>query len=69
MSAEPQVTPKDEPHRFVIVLEQLITCAEATELGKVLGSAGYTGRFVGGSVADLVALGARARKEGSTLDG
>lgn len=55
----------DAPHPVVIELTQEITCKEAQELGKVLGAAGYTGVFVGGTVAQLCALGAEYKRQQS----
>ncbi len=52
----------DEPHTVVIELAQKVTCAQARELGRVLGASGFTGRFVGGSVAELALLGARYKR-------
>ena len=52
---------RDEPHQVIIVVDQMITCAQSQELGKVLGAHGFTGRFVGGTVAELVTLGANVR--------
>lgn len=53
----------DEPHPVVIELTQPITCAQAQELGKVLGSHGFTGNFVGGDIAKLVILGAEYKRQ------
>ena len=49
----------DEPHPVVIELTQPITCEQARELGKVLGAHGFTGKFVGGDIAELCILGAK----------
>lgn len=59
----------DEPRRVVVVLDQPITCAKSRELGRLLGANGFTGRFVGGSLAELATLGAKARQEAGGSDG
>ena len=43
----------DEPHNVIMVLDQQITCEQAREIGKVLGSLGFTARFVAGGMADF----------------
>lgn len=59
----------DEPRRVVVVLDQPVTCEKSRELGRLLGASGFTGRFVGGSLAELAALGAKARREAGEADG
>lgn len=44
----------DEPRCFVVVVKQKITCAQAQELGRVLGAAGFQGDFLSGTAADLL---------------
>ena len=56
--AEPK---RDELHCVIAVFDQQMTCAQASELGKAFGALGFTARFIGGSVAELVTLGAKAR--------
>lgn len=53
----------DGPHAVVIVLAQEVTCKQCDELGKILGAHGFTGRFVGGTVAELALLGAQKKRE------
>lgn len=53
---------EDKPHAVVIELTQPITCEQAQELGKVLGAHGFTGKFVGGDIAQLCILGAKYKK-------
>ncbi len=54
---------EDRPARWVIVLDQRLTCAEAKELGRVLGKAGYQGRFCSRTLADLAYLGSLSTSE------
>lgn len=54
---------EDRPARWVIVLEQELTCAEAKELGRVLGKAGYQARFHSRTLAELAYAGTRAKGE------
>ncbi|MBX9035064.1 hypothetical protein [Gordonibacter massiliensis (ex Traore et al. 2017)] len=58
----------DEPRAVVVVIDQPMTCQASRELGKVLGASGFTGRFVSGTIAELAALGAKA-KGGKRDDG
>ncbi len=44
----------DEPRCFVIVVKQKITCAQAQELGRALGLAGFQGDFLSGTAADIL---------------
>lgn len=60
---------RDEPRHVVIVLDRPLTHDESVRLGKVLGANGFAGRFVGGSLAELAGLGARARREAGLSDG
>lgn len=43
----------DSPHAVIMVLDQEITCAQASEIGKSLGQHGITARFVAGSMAEF----------------
>lgn len=43
----------DEPHAVIMVLDQEITCKQAREIGRLLGSLGYTARFVAGNIAEF----------------
>ena len=45
-----------ETFNWVIVVADRMTYDEAAACGKHLGSKGYTGRFLNGSLADQVAL-------------
>ena len=54
---------EDRPHAVVIELAQEVTCEQCRELGKILGANGYQGSFVGGSIAELVRLGAQKKRE------
>lgn len=57
----------DAPHAVIMVLDQKITCEQASEIGRSLGSLGYTARFVSGSMADFGAqYAAWMRKHGYT---
>lgn len=62
---------KETPHKWVIEITQDMTTDEACELGRVLGSHGFTGHFHGGDIASLVRDGARWRKhmKGGEPDG
>lgn len=42
----------DGKKSWVILLEQELTTQEAQDLGKVIGKAGFQGRFLSGNVAD-----------------
>lgn len=42
----------DEPRAWVFVLGRKATCAEAQELGRALGAAGFQGKFVSGDTAE-----------------
>lgn len=53
----------DEPHRVIAVFDQMMTCTQARELGKAFGAMGFTARMVGGTVAELAALGAKLKSE------
>ena len=44
---------EDDPQNVNMVLDQQITCEQAREIGKVLGSLGFTARFVAGGMADF----------------
>lgn len=55
--------PRDEPHCVIAVFDQPMTCAQASELGRAFGALGFTARFVGGTVAEFVTLGAKCRSE------
>ena len=43
----------DEAHNVIMVLDQQITCDEASRIGRVLGSMGYSARFVSGGLAEF----------------
>jgi hypothetical protein len=53
-------TEADMPHTWVI--EVFLSVQQARELGKVLGKAGYTGKFIDGDIASLALDGAKYRK-------
>lgn len=42
----------DEAHPVVIVLDQPVTCEQAREIGKAIGSKGFTARFIAGTFGD-----------------
>lgn len=43
----------DRPHAVIMILDQEITCAQASEIGKSLGQQGLTARFVSGGAAEF----------------
>lgn len=45
---------EDLPRCFVIVVKQKITCAQAQELGRALGAAGFQGDFLSGPAAEFL---------------
>ena len=49
--------------KWVIEVAEEMTTDEACALGKELGKAGHTGRFIAGDIALLVADGAKWRNE------
>ena len=54
---------EEKQQKWVIEVTQEMTPDEACALGKVLGAAGYTGKFIAGDEASLIADGARWRYE------
>lgn len=57
----------DAPHAVIMVLDQEITCEQAREIGRNLGSLGYTARFISGDIAEFgVQYAAWMRKHGYT---
>ncbi|MBQ9001110.1 MAG: hypothetical protein IJ087_04575 [Eggerthellaceae bacterium] len=54
---------EERPKKWVIEVTQEMTTDEACALGKALGQAGYTGKFIAGDQAGLIADGAKWRYE------
>lgn len=50
-----------KPRKWVIAVAEEMTPDEAALLGKALGGAGYTGRFIAGEEAELIIDGAKWR--------
>lgn len=54
---------KDKPQKWVIAVSEEMTVDEARALGKALGAAGHTGKFIAGEEATLILDGAKWRNE------